>query len=280
VVQPLLCQSVQEYYRLVERLGLENLSVIFCCVCLGALSPYGWGERRRLKMRVRRAWCPICAIRYTILPIFVAPSKWYSYTEIERALLFISWPEFRSITAGLKAWEIERQHRTENGLGPGPATSTVRLWWNIFGQVRADGQWLAEAELEKALTTTSSDQRISSQECSDSSTLMILPEEPWVENPGVPAIQPPNLAPEPNSSPAKMVLQKLRSLGQAIHAQWSATLVTSLLAIGGWFLDGEVGIRCLAPIDLTGKIVPRKTPSLTFSGVHRGVYPPHTYPPP
>jgi hypothetical protein len=161
-------------------------------------------------MRVRRAWCPICAIRYTILPIFVAPAKWYSYTEIERALLFISWPEFRSITAGLKAWEIERQHRTDNGLVLGPAASTVRLWWNIFGQVRADGQWPAEVELEKALTTTLSVLTVSSQECSDSPVITILPEEPWVENPGDPAIQTPNLAPAPNSSPAKMVLQKLR----------------------------------------------------------------------
>jgi len=166
---------------------------------MGALSPYGWGERRRLKMRVCRAWCPICAIRHTILPIFVAPGKWYSYTEIERALLFISWPEFRSITAGLKAWEIERQHRTDNGSDPAPATSTVRLWWNIFGQVQTDGQWPAAVELEKALSTTSGNQPVASPECSDSPTIIILPEEPWIENPGDPAIQAPNMAPEPNS---------------------------------------------------------------------------------
>jgi hypothetical protein len=280
VVQPLLCQSDNDYYRIVARLGLDNLSVFLCFFCLGVLSPYGWGERKHLKMRVRRAWCPVCVIRYTILPVFVAPAKWYSYTEIERALLFISWPEFRSITAGLKAWEIERQHRIDNGSGAGPAASTVRLWLNIFGQVRADGQWPAAVELEKAFTTTSNVLTIPSQECSDSPAITILPEEPWVENPGDPAIQAPNLAPESNSSPAEMVLQKLRSLGKALLAQWSVTLATSLLAIGAWFLDGEVGTRCLAPIDLTGKIVPRKSPSLAVTAIHRGVYPPHTYPPP
>ena len=247
---------------------------------MGALSPYGWGERRRLKMRVRRAWCPICAIRHTILPIFVAPGKWYSYTEIERALLFISWPEFRSITAGLKAWEIERQHRTDNGSDPAPATSTVRLWWNIFGQVQTDGQWPAAVELEKALSTTSGNQPVASPECSDSPTIIILPEEPWIENPGDPAIQAPNMAPEPNSSPAKMVFQKLRLLGKAVHAQWLVPLVTSLLAIGAWFLDCEVGTRSLAPIGLSGKIVLEKSPSLAVTAVHQGVYPPHTYPPP
>jgi hypothetical protein len=231
-------------------------------------------------MRLRRAWCRICVIRYTILPVFVAPAKWYSYTEIERALLFISWPEFRSITAALKAWEIERQHRIDNGSGAGPGASTVRLWWKIFGQVRADGQWPAQDELKQPLTTTKSVLTVSSQERSDSPVITILPEEPWVENPSDAAIQAPNLAPEPNSSSAKMVLQKLRALGKALLVQWPAALAVSLLAIGAWFLDGEIENRCLAPKGIDGRVIPCRSPGLAVTKVIRGEYPPETYPPP
>ena len=258
----------------------EILSVFLCCVCGGRLSPYGWGERKHLKMRLRRVWCRRCVIRYTILPVFVAPAKWFSYIEIERALLFISWSEFRSITAGLKAWEIERQHRMDNGVEIGPAASTVRLWWKILGQARADGQWPAQDELEQALTKTSRALPISTQTPSDSAAITILPEEPWVATLSAPANQAPVQSPEPIASPAKMVLQKLRTLGKTLLVQWPVALVASLLAIGAWFLDGEIENRCLAPLGLDGRVIPCRSPSLAVTEVHLGEYPPETYPPP
>lgn len=280
MVQPLLCQSVNDYYRIVARLGLDNLSVFLCLFCFGALSPYGWGERKHPEMRLRRVWCPVCVIRYTILPVFVAPAKWYSYIEIERALLFISWSEFRSITAGLKAWEIERQHRIENAGGAGPCASSVRLWWKTLGPVRADGRRAANEELEQALTTNLDALMVSPLKRSEATAVPILPEEPWVEEFGSPAIQAPELTLESNSSPSQRVLQKVRMQGQILLVQWPATLAVSLLAIGAWFLDGEIGKRCMAPKNLVGRVIPCKSPSLAVTAVHRGVYPPRTYPPP
>lgn len=280
MVQPLLCQSVNDYYRIVARLGLDNLGVFLCSSCLGVLSPYGWGERKHPKMRLRRAWCPVCVIRYTILPIFVAPAKWYSYIEIERALLFISWSEFRSISAGLKAWEIERQHRIENAGGAGPCASTVRFWWKTLGPVRPNDRWAAYEELEQALTTSSKVFKVSPLKHSETRATPILPEEPWVEKLTSPAIQAPEQTMEQNSSPSQRVLQKLRMLGQVLLVQWPATLAVSLLAIGAWFLDGEIRKRCMASQSLAGRLIPCRSPSLAVTTLHRGVYPPHTYPPP
>lgn len=283
MVRPLLCQSVNEYYRIVKRLGLEIMSVFLCCVCGGRLSPYGWGERRHLKIRLRRAWCPICLIRYTILPVFVAPAKWYSYTQIERALLFISWSEFRSITAGLKAWEIERQHRVENGSSAGPSTSTVRLWWKTLKQTGPDGQWPSQPGLDRALTTNSSGLTVTLPKAPDSAAITILPEDSWPEDPSVNAVQPPDPIPEPHSPLAKVVLQKLRTLGKTLLVQWPQTLVVSLLAVGAWLLDGEVGHRCLAQADLAGRVIPCRSwgsPSPAFSLPIGRNYTPESYPPP
>jgi hypothetical protein len=275
-----LCQSVNEYYRIVKRLGLEILGGFFCCVCGRRLSPDGWGERRHLKMRIRRACCRVCVIRYTILPVFVAPAKWFSYIEIERALLFISWSEFRSVTAGLKAWEIERQHRIDNGVGAGPAASTVRLWWKILGQTRADGHWMAQDELEQALAMTSRALPVSTQTPSDSAAITILPEEPWVATLSAPARQAPVQSPEPIASPGKVVLQQLRTLGKTLLVQWPVALAASLLAIGAWFLDGEIANRCLAPTGLAGRVIPCRSPSLAVTDEHLGEYPLETSPPP
>jgi hypothetical protein len=221
-------------------------------------------------MRVRRVWCSTCLIRYTILPVFVAPAKWYSYIEIERALLFISWSEFRSITAGLKMWEIERQHRIENNLSTGPGASTVRFWWKN----------LDRAELERALTNISSGLALPSQDFSDSVTATLLPEDSWLGNLGVPVVQPPDPTPKPDVPQAKAMLHRFRTLGKALLVQWPATLAISLLAVGAWFVDGEMGRRCMGSPNLIGRVIPCRSPRSAATTFPHGAYPPETSPPP
>ena len=280
MVLPLLCLSVQEYYRTVERLGLAEPGVFFCCACMRVLATYGWGERKRLQMRLRRAWCSVCVIRYTIVPVFVAPAKWYSYVEIERALLFVSWCEWRSITAGLKAWEIERHQRIENGAGAGPGTSTVRGWWKALEQTGPGGKWPAQDGLDQAITMIWGGVPGPSEEPTDAAVMPILPEEPWVEDLSAAAVEPPTMAPEPGAPLGKAVLQKLRTLGQALLVQWPAALAVSLLAVGAWFLDGETGHRCLASIDIAGRVIPCRSPSLAVTEQVGRFYPPEAYRPP
>jgi hypothetical protein len=193
------------------------------------LQPCGWGLRRFLRLKLRRAYCRGCRVRFTFLPVFLAPAKWYPYLTIQRALAFVADEKHRSPFAALEAWEARRDQRLDDSphRHPGPSKSAVQRWW---------------AELTRRDT-----------------------ERPWLERTqGVLHRCAPS-RPVPlsgNCMLGRVLLGALLCLGAVLRGSVAALAKAPRLAVALWFQEIEHGQRCLGAGSDVGRVIPGPSPSL------------------
>lgn len=281
MVLSLFCSSVQEYYRILERPGLAFFFLIRCPHCSEALGPDGWGYRRILAFFVRRCRCRLCHARFTILPIFVAPAKWYGYSDIERGISFITGSSASSLNGAILEWEALRENRRDEGIFLGPSGSSLLRWWKEVDQNPPTRSWLEFAFSEIRLLIPDFGlglplpPRVPSFDVPES---LLLEEPPGPKSPESGSSLKGTTFHRPDG--AKKVFETIRLLGSAILGTLASIWNAPLFGVGTWFLEGRFEHRCLAMADLAGRVIPGQSPSLAVTSTGSFGYPPEPYPPP
>ncbi|MBF0502534.1 MAG: hypothetical protein HQM09_20520 [Candidatus Riflebacteria bacterium] len=252
--------------------ALEKKCSGMCPICDGHISVIGLRLRKHLDLPIYRGKCGgECNSHFTFLPVFVAPGKWYDYFSIEIALLHVAQNTFSSTSAAIHDWDFSRDDLIADGHSPGPSASSVRRWWRELGQNLSERPWQARAEQELVellpsapaiITPQSSDPIFTMDTAKDdfTSTQVIVVQD--------------------SRSSSCLLLGTLRFLGATLIGKRLVSTMTSLLAIGMSFLETRFQQRCLAMIDLTGRVVPCPYPNMAATLKRSLAYPPETSPPP
>lgn len=236
--------TLSSYCRAVSEHTLDRYASAACPVCPGELRPAGWGLRRFLGLKLRRAHCGRCGTNFTFLPCFLAPGKWYAYPAIAEAVEFLARPEFENSTQALDAWEEERDDRRDSGEPAGPSRSTVCRWWGELGQAGSAERWLRR------------------------SVAQVI--ERVVDHPLPSRVRP---ACTPHARAVALVLA-LGVLGGLVAKQFASRLIAPLLALGLWAVESRHHQRCLASASLAGRLIPGPSPSLAETAKGSSPYPP------
>lgn len=255
----LLHLTLTEYLRDFFFGALEEVCSGTCPVCRGALETVSLRLRKVQDLPVYRVRClGQCRKRFTLLPLFVAPAKWFGYSQIQESLEFVTHPKFRTVTDGILEWDYRRDQRIDGGLSPDPSPSTVRRWMAELSQVHPHFSW--EARARKAMGPP--------------------PEINSVGGPkGKPG--PDQIKVRPSSGPTVGVrfLQILRCLGEFLLGP-SHSPPNSWLGVSLWFLESRFGQRILARANLVGRVIPGPSPFLAVTRRPSCTYPPEPSPPP
>lgn len=207
------------------------------------MSPKGWGERRFLRLPLRRSFCKACGTSFTLLPVFLAPGKWYDYNAIQNAMAFCGHSRFQSTNSAVTEWALCRIDREEGGLEPGPSGATVRRWWMQF-------QVQGAAPLH--LTTTTLPQR------------------------QLPLSKHSDIEQQPSAHRrTATVFNEVLSLARSV-----SLLLSPLLGVWLWLFDGTRKRRTLFHSETAGRLIPCRSPSLEETLSPPQSYPPALPSPP
>jgi hypothetical protein len=223
-----------------------------CPLCGGLLAILGLRLRKTLDLPLFRSQCRGCRTRFTFLPRFVAPGKWFAYPQIEQALTFVAQAGFSSVSQGLREWDYRRDRRIDSGLSAGPSASSVRRWWMTLSQ-RDQAEFWSERGRD-ALSAG-------------------LGPSPEMRNAGGPE-------PAGHGSAGLRLLTILRLLGEFLLGSFRASCHRSWFGAALWALESQVGRRCLADADLVGTLIPSHSPYLAVTATSPRGYPPEPSRPP
>lgn len=238
----------QSYLRALKAGTLERLARGTCGCCGGVLGPNGWGERRFLGLLLRRCRCRACRTSFTLLPVFVAPGRWYDYPEIARSFAFVSsfvaQPDHPSVNAALREWDHQRTDRADDGeRDRGASVSTVRRWRGELAAAAQHRPWKGRAAA--AITRSQPD----------------YPTAAW------------HSAQRIFQDALSALVLALTVLGALLIRQRHGLTELPPIAAGLWSVESEYRERCLASPYLVGRLIPGPSPSLNFSRKGASAYP-------
>jgi len=270
--------TVTEYLRDFFFGALEKLCADDCPVCGYPLELVGLRLREALDLPLYRGRCTqeCCGTYVTFLPAFVAPGKWYGYASIQAALEFVA-RHGSSPSAGLTAWDGERDSRIIDKEPAGPSASTVRRWHGELGSGQGAETWLERAQeavvprqkgWPLVLPSYGPDGLVG-ETCGPLSASS--PACPG--SPGPTRKRRRSCAGQRSRSPGELLLGTLLLLGELLLGNGSGK-PDSLLGVGLWFLEGQFGHRCLARADLAGRLIPCLSPDLAETPWGRWIYSP------
>lgn len=236
------------YLRALQTGMLERLARGTCGCCGGALAPNGWGERRFLALLLRRCRCRSCRTSFTLLPVFVAPGKWYDYPEIARSFSFVSAfvarPDHPSVSAALREWDHERTDRADDGeVRTGASVSTVRRWRGELAAAAQHRPWKGRAAA--AITRIQPDHPVATWHSAQSIF----------------------------QDAFSVLVLALTALGALLIRQPQGLTVLPPIAAGLWCVESQYRERCLASPYLAGRLIPGPSPSVNFPGGGARFYP-------
>lgn len=228
--------SRPSYLRAKADGTLERIARGHCPFCSRVLWLNGWAKRLFLGLSLRRSRCPGCRVDFTLLPLFVAPAKWYGYEDIDRALVFVTDPKYPSLHAALDDWDNRRIDRIEDDeKKPGPSRSTVARWHRDLAESGCAHPW--QSRIVSEVIRNQADHPVASQ----------LPPEDTTHHRVV-----------------GLVLA-LTALGALLIRLSDDLRGLCAIALGLWCIEVRYRSRCFANPYLDGRVIPGPSPRVDWT---------------